>query len=236
MRTAPIALICAMHSYADGSILKSDLVAAEAARITHKHPLGFIPSAILNHMLRLIMRIHDGPQPQLEHVVEEALDAVQDVISEEDDSKSYKELWPKYLATQREIIVKALDLARTDIPDHEAIERIGGGWTGHEALAISIYSAVKHSDSFEDAIISSVNHSGDSDSTGAVCGNIMGCLFGRSAIPDYYIRNLELLDVIEEMSEDIFTGCIISEYDFERTPEKDRWRQKYIYKLWEPKK
>ena len=118
----------------------------------------------------------------------------------------------------------------------EAIAQIGEGWTGHEALAIAIYSAVKHSDSFEDAIISSVNHSGDSDSTGAVCGNIMGCLFGRCAIPDYYIRNLELLDVIEEMSEDIFTGCIISEYDFERTPEKDRWRQKYIYKLWEPKK
>lgn len=62
---------------------------------------------------------------------------------------------------------------------------IGGGWTGHEALAIAIYSAAKHQGSFEDAIVSCVNHSGDSDSTGAICGNIMGALLGRSAIPSH---------------------------------------------------
>ena len=236
MRTAPIALICAQHSYADGNLLKSDLVAAEAARITHKHPLGFIPSAILNHMLMLMMHSPEDRQPLPEYFAQEALKAVPDIISEEDGDKSYQELWHQHLAKQRELIIKAIDLAHTDIPDHTAIEQIGGGWTGHEALAIAIYSAVKHSDSFEDAIISSVNHSGDSDSTGAICGNIMGSLLGRSAIPDHYTRDLELLDVIEEMSEDIYTGCIISEYDFEKTPEKTRWEQKYVNMRWEPKK
>ena len=234
MRTAPIALICAEHCYADGNLLKADLVAAEAARITHKHPLGFIPSAILNHMLMLMMYERNDRQPLPEYYVEEALKSVPEILSYEDENKPYKELWPNFLAQQREIIVKAMDLARTDIPDHKAIEQIGGGWTGHEALAIAIYSAVKHSNSFEDAIVSSVNHSGDSDSTGAVCGNIMGCLLGRHAIPEHYTRDLELLDVIEEMSEDIYTGCIISEYDFERTPEKDRWTKKYVNMSWEP--
>lgn len=126
-------------------------------------------------------------------------------------------------------------LAKTDMPDVEAIERIGGGWTGHEALAIAIYSAVKHRDSFEDAIVSSVNHSGDSDSTGAICGNIMGMLLGRDAIPEYYTKDLELLDVIEEMANDLFTGCIISEYDQIDTPEKERWLQKYVYRKYPQK-
>ena len=73
-----------------------------------------------------------------------------------------------------------------------------------------------------------MNHSGDSDSTGAICGNIMGCLKGRKAIPDYYTKDLEILDVIEEMATDLYTGCLISEYDDEDTPEKKKWYKKYI--------
>ena len=99
-----------------------------------------------------------------------------DIVSGEDGGKTYGELWPEYIRKQKRLIARALELAGSDIPDQVAIESIGGGWTGHEALAIAIYSAIKHQDSFEDAVISCVNHSGDSDSTGAICGNIMGCL------------------------------------------------------------
>jgi hypothetical protein len=104
----------------------------------------------------------------------------------------------------------------------------------HEALAIAIYSAVKHQDSFEEAVISSVNHSGDSDSTGAVCGNIMGCLLGCEAIPAQFTDRLELKDVLEEMAHDLWTGCIISEHEPVDTPEKKRWEQKYCNKRWSP--
>ena len=85
-----------------------------------------------------------------------------------------------------------------------------------------------------DAIVSSVNHSGDSDSTGAVCGNLMGTLFGRSAIPAHYTEHLELLSVIEELATDLCTGCIISEYDPFDTPEKKRWAMKYCHHRWTP--
>ena len=85
-----------------------------------------------------------------------------------------------------------------------------------------------------DAIVSSVNHSGDSDSTGAVGGNLMGTLFGRSAILAHYTEHLELLSVIEEMATDLYTGCIISEYDPFDTPEKKRWAMKYCHHRWTP--
>lgn len=236
MRTAPLALLNYVHRYANGDTLYCDMCAAEAARITHKHPLGFLPSAVLNHLLMDLLDADDCYPARLPYYVERALAALPDVVSEEDEGKTYGELWPKYVEQLQTIVRKAQELAETDTPDPVAIESIGGGWTGHEALAIAIYSAVKHNDSFEDAIVSSVNHSGDSDSTGAVCGNIMGCLHCRKAIPAYYTDELELLDVIEEMGEDLYTGCIISEYDERNTPEKQRWFQKYCCQHWEPLK
>ena len=232
MRTAPVALLSYIHGYANGDRLFCDMCAAEAARITHKHPLGFIPSAILNDILMEIMSDKDNPDFRLDYYVSQALERLPQIKSEEDGNETYGKLWPEHIQKQKDLINKALDLAGSDIPDPEAIESIGGGWTGHEALAIALFSAARHSRSFEDAIISSVNHSGDSDSTGAVCGNIMGCLLGRSAIPSHFTENLELLDVIEEIADDIFTGCIISEHDFTRTPEKDRWEMKYVKHRW----
>ena len=166
--------------------------------------------------------------------MEKALEALPGIVSDEDDGKTYGELWPRYVNVQKAIIRQAMDLANSSIPDPVAIESIGGGWTGHEALAIAVYSAMKHQDSFEDAIISSVNHSGDSDSTGAICGNIMGCLLGRKSIPAKFTDNLELRDVIEEIAYDLWTGCIISEYDPRDTPEKMRWYEKYCCHHWTP--
>ena len=236
MRTAPLALLNQLHGYADGNKLYCNMCAAEAARLTHKHPLGFIPSAVLNDMLMQILEGIEVKQQRPEYFVEQALKRLSEIVSEVDGGKKYSELWPEEIKKQKRLINKALDLAFTDIEDHYAIESIGGGWTGHEALAIAIYSAAKHRDSFEDAIVSCVNHSGDSDSTGAICGNIMGALLGRSAIPAHYTEHLELLPVIEEMATDLYTGCIISEYDHYGSPEKDRWDMKYCCQHWNTNK
>ena len=235
MRTAPLALLNQLHGYSDGDKLYCNMCAAEAARITHKHPLVFIPSAILNDILMQILE--DSGRRRIEEYVDEALLRLHEIVSQEDEGKKYGELWPDEIRKQKRLLKKALDLAATDIEDHYAIESIGGGWTGHEALAIAIYSAAKHRDSFEDAVVSCVNHSGDSDSTGAICGNIMGCLLGRNAIPAYYTEKLELLGVIEEMANDLYTGCIISEYDHYGSPEKERWDMKYCeFHHWTPLK
>ena len=235
MRTAPIALLSYAHCYMMGEFSLCDMCAAEAARLTHKHPLGFLPSAVLNHILMGILAASQKT-PRLPDLIEKALKALPGIVSEEDGDKTYGELWPESIDIQKALIDKALSLAETDMPDQVAIESIGGGWTGHEALAIALYSAVKHPDSFEDAIVSAVNHSGDSDSTGAVCGNIMGCLLGREAIPAKFTDSLELRDVIEEMAHDLSTGCIISEYEPCDTPEKQRWMDKYCNRRWTPAK
>ena len=105
-----------------------------------------------------------------------------------------------------------------------------------ETLAIAVFCVMRYPDDFEKAIIASVNHSGDSDSTGAICGNIIGCLLGRQAIPSKFTDKLELVDVIEEMAHDIWTGCIISEYDRMETEEKKLWYWKYCKHRREPQR
>lgn len=70
------------------------------------------------------------------------------------------------------------------------------GYLAAWAVAIALYCALRHADSFEDAVIAAVNHDGDSDSTGAVTGNIMGALLGMEGIPAAFVQPLELRDVL----------------------------------------
>jgi len=51
-----------------------------------------------------------------------------------------------------------------------------------------------------------VNHSGDSDSTGSITGNILGAILGKEAIPDDWLNQLELAGVINQIGNDLFTA------------------------------
>jgi len=52
-------------------------------------------------------------------------------------------------------------------------------------------------------LIAAVNHSGDSDGTGAVTGNILGAYLGYGKIPVDWIRSIECLDVLLQMADDL---------------------------------
>lgn len=91
-------------------------------------------------------------------------------------------------------------------PSPESIELLGGGWTGEEALAIGLYCALVAGDDFVRGVRLAVNHSGDSDSTGSISGNILGALLGECAIPSDWLNHLELNDVIKRIGNDLFTS------------------------------
>ena len=79
-------------------------------------------------------------------------------------------------------------------------------WVGEEALAIAIYCALVAGDDFDFGVRLAVNHGGDSDSTGAIAGNILGALLGRRSISDKWLEKLELRDAIEQVATDLFLG------------------------------
>ena len=80
-------------------------------------------------------------------------------------------------------------------------------------------------------MIAAVNHGDDSDSTGAVTGNILGACLGARAIPEKYLDRLELKDVVSEIADDLFSDCGISGYG----PYRDElWASKYVFMTYAP--
>lgn len=215
MRVAPIGLYFAEKRI---PIEKSDEIGAEAAAITHGHELGWLPAAALVHIIRHLVE-HEGES--IFTAVQDARFALPDVFP---NAKKMDEF--------QTLLQKAIDLSETEIDDLDAIRQLGQGWVGDEALAISVYCALKHSDSFEDAIVAAVNHSGDSDSTGAITGNIMGAALGMKAIPQKYLDTLELKNVILELADDLYNDCQMEEYGDYEDP---IWLAKYVKMDYNPK-
>ena len=126
---------------------------------------------------------------------------------------------------------RILDFNLDDIRD-----AYGFDVTCQGSVPIALYCAVRHVSSMEDAIIAAVNHDGDSDSTGAVCGNIMGAIYGYEAMKRKRLfcpqgkeleQTLELSNIILTLADDLYTSCIINEYDPINTPEKRQWYERY---------
>jgi len=107
--------------------------------------------------------------------------------------------------------------------DWPNIARLGEGWVGDEALAIAVYCCLRYTHDFNQCMTAAVNHDGDSDSTGAIAGNILGALYGYEALDQKWKEHLELHDVILEMADDLYYGVPETEED-ERM---QNWMKKY---------
>lgn len=169
------------------------MLAAESAAITHGHELGYIPAAALAHIVRALAE----RDISVREAVTEAAAAVIKLFPVTEDSQYFAD-----------IIKGALNFAASDISDIEAIDRLGGGWVAEETIAISVFCAVRYENDLEKALIVSVNHDGDSDSTGAVTGNILGAKLGYDAVPGKFINGLELHDVILGAADELYSARI----------------------------
>ena len=129
---------------------------------------------------------------------------------------------------QKTLVEQALLLADNEQTDVDNIRKLGEGWVGEEALAIAVYAVARHIDSFTDTLVAAVNHNGDSDSTGAIAGNIIGAMIGYEAIPAQFKTHLEMHDVILAIADDLHQGCIIDSETEEDTPEKKQWYDRYV--------
>ncbi len=207
MRVAPIGLYLHERCSSD----EIDMIGAQAAALTHGHELVYIPAAMLVHIINLISHSEDI---ELHIAVMDAMSAV-------------KRLFPgaEHMDEFIKLIEKAIDLSSSDKKDIEAITELGVGWVAEETMAIAIYCSLKYQNDFDQAIIAAVNHSGDSDSTGSVTGNILGAHLGLKAIPVKYIELLEAKEIILEIADDLCHDYSFTEA-FDETGQK--WKHKYI--------
>lgn len=189
MRMAPVGLINTSPSF---SGVELQHLGAQLAELTHCHELGWMPAGVFAHIVSLLAR------DEASSVREAATQAL----------NTLPEAFPNahYLGQLQELLRYTLRLADSDIPDLEAIHALGEGWVAEEALAIGLLCSLRHEDDFAGAITSAVNHGGDSDSTGAIAGNIVGARLGLAGIPQRYLEHLELRDTISKIADDLFTG------------------------------
>ena len=214
MRVAPIGLYFEGKRFTATEI---DRIGAEAAALTHGHQLGYMPASVLVHIIHLIA--HNDNVSLLE--------AVQDAMNAARQQYAGAKRLPELLS----LLEKAINLSQENMDDLEAIRQLGEGWVAEETLAIAVYCSLRYSNDFDKALIASVNHSGDSDSTGALTGNILGAYLGLRGIPKKYLDNLELKEVILELADDLFNDCRISEDSSYCDP---IWAKKYIDRTYKP--
>lgn len=189
MRMAPVGLINTCPSFSGVELQR---LGAQLAELTHCHELGWMPAGVFAHIVSLLSR------DEASSVQEAATQAL----------NTLPEAFPNahYLGQLQELLRYTLRLADSDMPDLEAIHALGEGWVAEEALAIGLLCSLRHEDDFAGAITSAVNHGGDSDSTGAIAGNIVGAHLGLTEIPQRYLEHLELRDTISKIADDLFTG------------------------------
>ncbi|WP_079505146.1 ADP-ribosylglycohydrolase family protein [Mesobacillus jeotgali] len=169
MRVAPVGLF--LHKNPETAFR----VAAEVAAITHGHPSGYLAAGAL---AVIIAELLNGKS-----ILESAERAL--VLL-----KNYPHHEETYEAMEA-----AIELSRSDEDPVRAISQLGEGWVAEESLAIALYCALKETD-FKNALIMSVNHDGDSDSTGSICGNILGACYGFEAVPRDWATQIELKELI----------------------------------------
>ena len=192
MRVAPIGIFAASHPDII-NLTEAGTLAGYAAEITHKHPASTFSSMAMAMIVAECISLERVDRGNFKLIV---IDRVFKLLGLTYNGDSE-------LGVVKNLVIKALDLAQSDISDTEAIRQLGEGWIAEEALAIAIFSVMRHIDDFVECIVCAVNHDGDSDSTGAIAGNIIGAILGYEAIPRKYLGNLELHDVIVSVADDL---------------------------------
>ncbi|WP_312136388.1 ADP-ribosylglycohydrolase family protein [Brevundimonas sp.] len=173
---------------------------AQSAALTHGHPLGYISSGVMAVLIRNLIASNDHLSALLkaaEHLPDDvygtsmrstladAIEKLHDTINGEDN--------------------------RSEISNSISNGDLGEGWVAEEALAIGLhafmrsYDAAKFEgyepvDAFKIGIRLSANHSGDSDSTASITGQLFGAQYGLRALPWDWIVPLDVFEALCDLA------------------------------------
>jgi ADP-ribosylglycohydrolase len=175
MRAAPCALVKDWDPFELG---------CKAAAITHGHASGYLAAGALAVIIRHVLEGRSVPKAASAALVR---------LSPEADGEE---------------CVTALRnaIALWDAGEHQGdIEELGQGWVADEALAMGVYAAMAGETDMRRGLTIATTHSGDSDSTGAIAGNILGALHGERMVLELLGDDeLELRDEIVRLADDLF--------------------------------
>lgn len=203
MRSAPFGLI--PYVPADAVYKMS----ADAASLTHGHPAARQSAGVFSLLIHALVtgkNLHEAAGAALSQLQDGPLPK-----GEEPDPA----LVDRLTASLR-LAAAAAPGAESEgsaglLGAEELVRELGEGWVAEEALAVGIYAvlatapattaaAASPEEHFRAAIAVAVNHSGDSDSTASIAGNILGAHYGEECLPADWLAALEAPEVIRGMA------------------------------------
>jgi O-acetyl-ADP-ribose deacetylase (regulator of RNase III)/ADP-ribosylglycohydrolase len=200
MRVAPVGLVY------PGEPEEAFDLGCEVAALTHGHPSGFLATG---HLAALIALLVAGEPLRV------AIEAATRLLCARPE---HEECLASILAGC-ELADRAL--AEERAPSPVELEALGGGWVAEEALAISLCCALSHASDLPSGVLAAVNHTGDSDSTGSITGQILGVVLGEEAIPAPWSEGLELEELVRGVGADLWAGS----RPLSRSPDPGWWRR-----------
>lgn len=192
---------------------EADRLAAECVALTCGSPIAFLPAAFACHLVSLCLT--DSTTP-LETLVEQSICAL-----EQQFGKQFSETHSVVLKLRG-----AAELAQSrNVSPVSAMEHLCDN-TGLGAVAGAVYSCLLCQESFDDAMVVAVNHSGPSSAVGMLAGAILGARNAEGFMPDFYLDGLEIAPLLAEMAEDLVDGCPMEQGN--RLFDGD-WDRKYLH-------
>lgn len=171
MRVAPIGCLYQRDE------VRLRAVAEASGRITHGHPAAVAASIAAAYAVKLAL---DGVPPgeYLRRVL-----AFADGISDEFDAALYR---VGHVLSWRD--------------EEAALEHIGQGWVGEEAVALALYCVLRYPDDYVAGVRRAANTNGDSDSVACIAGGILGARLGLDAIPAAWRASCENAPYLRDLA------------------------------------
>ncbi|MFI8972685.1 ADP-ribosylglycohydrolase family protein [Nocardia asteroides] len=178
----------------------------DAAALTHGHPSGWLPAGTL---AALVYQLSRGV----------------DTTTALDRARAELATYPDHEETSAAVDAAITLVARTtrpgNAPTPEDLETLGQGWIGPEALSIAVFAMLAAEGVggpphliVRTGLLLAVNHSGDSDATGAIAGSLLGARYGRPALPRRWSDTIDARRVLDRLATDYCT-------EFGLTPPRD---------------
>ncbi|MBE6983842.1 MAG: ADP-ribosylglycohydrolase family protein [Ruminococcaceae bacterium] len=182
---------------------------AEAVAMTHGSPEAFLSGALIAYMTAGIL------QDKETTLKDQFLYAVSAVVEQ------FQNDYPNvtYLADN---VCRAISMAREGIDPREGMEVLRCH-TAPECVAGAVFACLSSPEDFDTAIITAVNHSGQSAAVGALTGALLGAKLGEEALPEFYLESLNQRETLQTLAEDMAKGSVV------RGLFDDDWDQKYTH-------
>jgi ADP-ribosylglycohydrolase len=194
MRSAPFGLVPYITAEA---VYK---LSSDGASLTHGHPAARQAAGVFSLLIHALASGSD------------LHDAARNAIGRLDEGLLHQgEVPDPDLVARLEAALRLSGNGRLLAPE-ELVRELGEGWVAEEALAVALYAVLATAPAadrreardpeahFRAAVTLAVNHSGDSDSTASIAGNILGTFYGEDCLPAAWLEALEAPEVIRGMA------------------------------------